>query len=929
MSSKVRVRCSNCDAKISVASHLIGEMATCPACGIVTVLEDSGQSLRPTIAGIDGQSNTPGPDEQVRVPSTGQLVQQPASSLDNPKDTRKFGKYQLLRRIGRGGFGEVWEALDARLFRKVAIKLPIFAHNDERKIARFLTEGKAASRLRHPNIVSVIDAGAINNQHFLALGFIDGKPLNTFASENRLAERQCADLVRKLSSALDYAHGRGIVHRDIKPQNIVIQPSGEPQIVDFGLARILESDARQTVEGTLLGTPAFMAPEQARGAMSEIGPHTDQYSLGALMYWLLAGRVPYEGPYAVVLAQVIKSQPTRLRSLCAELDPRLESICRKAMSKEIEDRYRSCAELSDDLERYLNDESVSTYRIPFARRLVQWFRRNPVEGWSLLSIALMLVVGLSVSTAGWLRASYLTSASAQNLAVADAKLKEAKQSVGVRAKQLAMAREITQRVQSDRESLQTKNKAIEDETAKVEQLRRDNSALTAEIEAQIAAIQSKQQELEAFSQGNRQLTESIQNTEVSGVSVIDSALNAVLAEDWTHASVLLRSIPVVARDGVWRVLAESVRQRHVIPNMKRVLREECRSWGERSWGERSWGIDTTGRFLRLQQRTNVPYMVGPGRSGQRRIADVHRWFNLESGAYIASFDLHVQGISSFAFSPLENRLYGYAGNGALVYLDGDGTKRRFETGFQTTDVVLCSNGIAYAVARKLHAPPRVGTTPSSSELVELVADYSDIFLLSLEQSGARIAWSLNNDTSYLNTISLLDKQFPGANIQLALNNGNAIECKETLPSAINSGLIRMTVEFPHSSSSVPTPYVELAIGEKSNPKILCILSTQKATDWAHQNANWVHKGKQKSNWGEMDRESTNDYLQRLFAATPHHDRASLSREEMMGFGGRLPERPVKAIYLTPNEKYVVVVAELAVEILLCPSNLDNPDRNPL
>jgi serine/threonine protein kinase len=216
---------------------------------------------------------------------------------------RKLGRYELKRLLGRGGFGEVWLGLDIRLGRDVAIKLPLFSRADEKRTRRFLSEAKASAALRHPNIIAVYDAGEIDGSLYLATEFADGRVLSEVNDGKALPERQAAQIVAALADALEYAHAANIIHRDLKPHNVILDPQGEPQLLDFGLAKRLD-DASQTIDGSVLGTPAYMSPEQARGSIQQVGKLSDQYSLGVILFRLIAGRTPFEGPPAVILQQV-------------------------------------------------------------------------------------------------------------------------------------------------------------------------------------------------------------------------------------------------------------------------------------------------------------------------------------------------------------------------------------------------------------------------------------------------------------------------------------------------------------------------------------------------------------------------------------------------------------------------------------------------
>jgi hypothetical protein len=267
-----------------------------------------------------------------------------------------FGRYRILRKLGQGAMGAVYLAHDCQLDRQVALKVPQFADADGPEVRqRFLGEARAAATLAHPNICPVYDVGEINGTPYLTMAYLEGQPLPQFLKgRTRLPARQVAVLVGKLALALQEAHDHGVIHRDLKPSNIVINQRGEPVILDFGLARRLRpGDVRLTVSGQPLGSPAYMSPEQAAGAVGVMGPACDIYSLGVILYQLLTGRLPFEGSMAEVLGQIVTRRPEPPSKHRPDLDPHLEGICLKALSKEAADRYASMRDLAAALKEYV------------------------------------------------------------------------------------------------------------------------------------------------------------------------------------------------------------------------------------------------------------------------------------------------------------------------------------------------------------------------------------------------------------------------------------------------------------------------------------------------------------------------------------------------------------------------------------------------
>jgi predicted Ser/Thr protein kinase len=268
----------------------------------------------------------------------------------------RFGRYRILKRLGQGGMGTVYLAHDSQLDRSVAVKVPHFRPEDGlRALERFPIEARAAAALNHRNICRVHDAGQIDGVPYLTMAYIEGRSLSDLLrAKQPFAPAEAAAVVRKLALALHEAHAQGVIHRDLKPSNILIDKHDEPVLMDFGLARKTgAAEARLTHSGLIMGTPAYMSPEQANGDLAVMGPAADIYSLGVILYELLAGRPPFRGPAATVLGQIMSATPQPPSAYRPDLDPALEAICLQAMAKNIADRYPSMAALADALTAYL------------------------------------------------------------------------------------------------------------------------------------------------------------------------------------------------------------------------------------------------------------------------------------------------------------------------------------------------------------------------------------------------------------------------------------------------------------------------------------------------------------------------------------------------------------------------------------------------
>ncbi len=276
----------------------------------------------------------------------------------------QFGRYRIIKRLGQGGMGSVYLAQDTHLERPVALKVPDFGHHEGPEARRrFLEEARTAATLDHPYLCPVYDAGEIDGQLYLTMAYIEGQSLAALSGEEGWPQRQVAALVGKLAVALQQAHTQKVVHRDLKPANVMIKTTGkrrEPVIVDFGLARRDNpQDQRLTRSGQIMGTLGYMAPEQIRADLKEIGPACDIYALGVILYELLTGRLPFNGSGLAVAGQILTQAPLPPSTHRSDLDPALEAICLKAMAKAVGDRYTSMAELAAALTGFLHSPSAS------------------------------------------------------------------------------------------------------------------------------------------------------------------------------------------------------------------------------------------------------------------------------------------------------------------------------------------------------------------------------------------------------------------------------------------------------------------------------------------------------------------------------------------------------------------------------------------
>ena len=295
--------------------------------------------------------------------------------------------------------GVVFQARQISLNRPVALKMILAGQlADDSDVKRFYTEAEAAANLDHPGIVPIYEVGQYKGQHYFSMGFVEGQSLAQRLTDGPLPAREAAELIRRVSEAIDYAHHRGVIHRDLKPGNILLDKNGGPRVTDFGLAKQLARDSSLTGSGQIMGTPSYMPPEQAWGQRDAAGPAADVYALGATLYALLTGRPPFQAATPIdTLHQVIKDEPVPPRRLNPALDRDLETICLKCLEKEPKRRYPSAAALAEDLRRFRDGEPILARPVGGIERGVKWVRRNPVVTGAAVAVVLALTAGTTVS----------------------------------------------------------------------------------------------------------------------------------------------------------------------------------------------------------------------------------------------------------------------------------------------------------------------------------------------------------------------------------------------------------------------------------------------------------------------------------------------------------------------------------------------------
>jgi tetratricopeptide (TPR) repeat protein/tRNA A-37 threonylcarbamoyl transferase component Bud32 len=396
-------QCSRCAKVLPYGSLEPEGPVTCPACGAaITVRDTDSTEISARLRAV----KTPPPSQGPMTPAGPPVTREDASSrflrMRPPSGPlpRVFGPYEILTEVGRGGMGVVYKARQPSLERIVALKVLIGGElASPTQVKRFQREAEILARLKHPNIVAVHDVGKVNDSPYFTMDFIDGRSLADRIKARELAPREALSVGRDISRALEHAHGSGIVHRDVKPANILIDAQGRAFITDFGLARDLDDAAgRLTRSGATVGTPYYMSPEQARGDRGALSPASDIYSLGVCLYEAFTFELPFRARNSVDLAKkIVNEEPVRPRVIKPEIELDVETLVLKAMAKEPRDRYPNAAALAEDLERLLKGEPIlARVSNPVARIAKRFVRGGGLTTVAIAGLVAGLVAGIAI-----------------------------------------------------------------------------------------------------------------------------------------------------------------------------------------------------------------------------------------------------------------------------------------------------------------------------------------------------------------------------------------------------------------------------------------------------------------------------------------------------------------------------------------------------
>ena len=403
----------------------MSNLNSCARCGAELRPQNSGGLCTRCLleGGLEVSLADPNSPQPGKAQALGTGVEEPTA--------RNFGDYELLEEIARGGMGVVYRARQPRLGRILALKMILagpFA--SKQVIQRFRGEVTAAALLQHPNIVAIHDVGLHDGQHYFTMDYVEGQNLAQLVGNRPLSPAKAARYVRLIAEAIHYAHQQGILHRDLKPSNVLVDASDQPRVTDFGLAKRLDGDASLTLTGQMLGSPNFMPPEQASSQRGKVGRTGDVYGLGAILYYLLTARPPFQAEsFESILTQLLNTEPVSPRMLNSSVPRDLETLCVKCLQKEPSRRYQSAQEVADELDRFLRDEPIQARPVTRAERTWRWCRRRPALAGLVAALVLVFLLGFAGTLWQWRHAVQSATAAIEQRHLADANRETAEQNL--------------------------------------------------------------------------------------------------------------------------------------------------------------------------------------------------------------------------------------------------------------------------------------------------------------------------------------------------------------------------------------------------------------------------------------------------------------------------------------------------------------------
>jgi WD40 repeat protein/tRNA A-37 threonylcarbamoyl transferase component Bud32 len=587
----------------------------------------------------------------------------PIAESSVPTRVRYIGDYELLQEIGRGGMGVIYKSRQVSLNRIVAVKMILSAQlASEHDIRRFRKEAEAAASLDHPSIVPVFEVGEHEGQHYFSMGFVEGTSLAAKLKDGPLPPRHAAELLALVADAVHYAHERGVIHRDLKPGNILLDKDGKPKVSDFGLAKRVTPSRAETISsgaasatsgraleltatGQIMGTASYMPPEQASGKAKELDrPSVDVYSLGAVLYCLLTGRPPFQAASLMeTLVQVVEQEPVPPRRLNSTIPKDLETICLKCLTKNPRRRYQTARELADDLRRWLSHEPIVARPVGRLQRTLLWCQRHPAR--AALSAAGILLVGSAFALLGvatQLSETRLQRSLAESAATREAEARRLAEQNAEHAAAAAKQEAEARRVAEGAVERETEARRIAEKAMMSERVEREN-AVTA-----------------------RRLVESI--AYLGNMTLVDREW---LGNNIAWANQLLDQCPEAMRDWEWYVAKQLCN-----PPAERVFRADGRA------------------VTNVVASPDGTTIAAGSDDGAIRLWDVH------SGRLLRSISGHSKAVSGLAFLPSGKGLLSVAKDVKLRLWAVDGQDDAIQTSalpYAATDVAVVPQGNLAAV----------------------------------------------------------------------------------------------------------------------------------------------------------------------------------------------------------------------------------------